>query len=386
MSVAAAEASGSAHLTETLLLLLSGPAAVALLFPLLTWLVGKARDRAYAPSPGSGAAGAPASPAGSDQELVKELLKSSQQAAVELQNRVVSRALACGILLTLSFMLFTAKIIFFDEVERVRWFAMAFDLSVLALVLWTFLGSEALRDAWIARRARVEFARQWATVDHILLPAGDDVRQAYRARWTEICREVPDGRGIGERIGAIWDERIEALREKLLAEGDFAPQTLSLYLRRRPRRQERWFSEAKARTSRPRRWREQWLRVAFAICAAVTMLELAAQLHLIGIGHEWEDGASFVWLSSIALATLLVTSLYGQNSRGLLHRYSSQLRLIAAWLREHGSRLEAEIATPNSVPRADLVAAVAAFERIMGDELVDWIEITRRDTSELGPI
>ncbi|HEX8125983.1 MAG TPA: hypothetical protein VF548_10415 [Allosphingosinicella sp.] len=371
----------SARPMEAVVFFLAGLLAVALLFPILIWLIEKSRARAYIHLPGvSGERGR------GDHELLKEMLKSSQQFAVDLQSRSVSRALASGILLTLSFMLFSAKVVLFAEVEAVRWFAMAFDVCVLAMVLWIFLRSRDLRNRWIAARARVEFARQWTTVHHILLPQSDDAREAYRAQWAQICEELPDDEALTERVVRMWEERLRKLHDDLLIKGQFCASALSLYLNRRPYRQERWFREAEARTSRPRHWRERWLRVAFVICALLTLLELSEQLHLIHVGNRVEKAANFVWLSTIAFATLLVTSLYGQNSRGLLHRYSSQRRTIEEWLRRHGSALEAEIQSPGSVRRNELVESVIAFEKIMGEELVDWIEITRSDSSELAPI
>jgi hypothetical protein len=96
------------------------------------------------------------------------------------------------------------------------------------------------------------------------------------------------------------------------------------------------------------------------------------------------NGISFLALMTTGFAAGMTGVYFSQNRRSLIHRYQSQERRISDWLED--TKLEdtkiVGVARPNIA--YDVKGHILAFEDIMIEELVDWINISQRDSIEVG--
>jgi hypothetical protein len=117
---------------------------------------------------------------------------------------------------------------------------------------------------------------------------------------------------------------------------------------------------------------------------------VAAALKWIGTLSERQtltEWSMFCLLIFIGVATASTSTYVGQNLRSLRHQYAAQQRRLKGWFEIYSSVIEcAQVGSAIDAHQKTLaVDAVVAFERLMIDELMDWIAVTEDDAMELGP-
>lgn len=189
---------------------------------------------------------------------------------------------------------------------------------------------------------------------------------------------------IAPRITQFWSERKATFHRYALSEGDVSPDVLLVYLQRRVRRQLGWFSDSAARLDYIAERRKLLLLGFYCAAAAVACIKL---IIFLCCGQP-----SPYLLASLLIMTGLsaaMTAYYiNQNARSLVHRYHTQQRWISQWLETFNGRwpfAELPSKSLDMAAKNEVRGAVLEFERLMVEELIDWIQITTHDAIELGP-
>jgi hypothetical protein len=112
--------------------------------------------------------------------------------------------------------------------------------------------------------------------------------------------------------------------------------------------------------------------------------DLAELERATGSGQRLVEYITFGLLAVTMLSTALTTLYLSRNDRSLSHRYATQERRIEEWLRRV---LKSNVAGPGTDCGNDqrMKDEALEFERLMVDELVDWIHISSHDAIELAP-
>jgi hypothetical protein len=239
------------------------------------------------------------------------------------------------------------------------------------------------------------------------------------------------GETIEFRLWKYWLES-RAYYLALAASSALTLTDFYFYVRRRPIRQLAWFRVAQLRVQRAADRRDLAMAALFAvvIALAICKLVLAAggatdNVDLVSVlaRHGVIDFVSLGLLLATALSAALTTLYLSRNDRSLSHRYASQERRIAGWLRRvldnsggaDGSTIiqawsasrvmeqafeferpkidgELDLMRISSHPSKTIQAGpndrpseqVLEFEGLMIDELIDWIHISSHDALELA--
>lgn len=120
---------------------------------------------------------------------------------------------------------------------------------------------------------------------------------------------------------------------------------------------------------------------------------IAAAFAVVKLVWFLASGQSLAWLVRFLLIMTgisgAMTAYYiNQNARSLIHRYNTQQRRIAEWLKNF--KKSWNFAKP---PSEDLDAEakreirdrILQFEDLMIEEAIDWVHITSQDVIELAP-
>jgi hypothetical protein len=290
--------------------------------------------------------------------------------------------------LLVAFVCSVASTTVLQNVDGFHLFSASLDVAAIVLVVWNFLASGRFRAKWIRQRSLTEFLRQWSVVDFAFFPGDGDLTSQFEVFKKRVERAL-DVRAdeIEEATVALGAARLEEIRSGILKLQSIQPLVLRRYLDQRPVRQAHWFSASMARIGRQDSIRRRILIAFFglALLAAATKLLL-----LIAGGHDsqtWANIPTLVLLISIGVSAASTSAYLGQNVRSLRHRYRAQLRAIELWFLDY-RYIIVGAASDNPLP-ADAVAkvshAIAEFEILMLNELVDWITVTEHDSMELAP-
>ena len=265
------------------------------------------------------------------------------------------------------------------------------DAIAILLVLILFLYAGGANRRWIAARLGTELLRQYQFLNVVFpgvsaeLHVGERKSQ-FAIEADAVKARVQDG-PVGDiisRVERFWDERKASIENRMLEESDISPDALLVYLQRRVRRQLGWFSDSKARLEHIAERRKIVLLGLYGIAAAFAVVKLVWFL---------ASGQSLAWLVRFLLIMTgisgAMTAYYiNQNARSLIHRYNTQQRRIAEWLKNF--KKSWNFAKP---PSEDLDAEakreirdrILQFEDLMIEEAIDWVHITSQDVIELAP-
>ena len=260
---------------------------------------------------------------------------------------------------------------------------------ILVLILYLYAGSANRR--WIAARAGAEFLRQYQFLNVVFPGASpgpriDEDESQFDLEANAVKTRVQDGSisDIISRIERFWSARKALIENRALEEFDIPPDALLVYLQRRVRRQLGWFADSKARLEHIAERRKIALLWLYGLAAAVALVKLFLFLC---------SGRSPACLLPVLLIMTgmsgVMTAYYiNQNARSLIHRYNTQQRRIAKWLRDFGKRWSfAGLPSLNmdAAAKTEICACILQFEDLMIEELIDWTHITSHDAIELAP-
>jgi hypothetical protein len=274
-------------------------------------------------------------------------------------------------------------------------------IAIAFVLLFYFLGRRA-SGVWIAARAGTEFLRQYQYLD-VLFPGAmsptpaDDLKAQFEREVDRVATNVQHGKiaDINTRIENLWSARKRLIASRELTDTDLTADALIVYLQRRVRRQLGWFTDSQARLERTAERRDVWLPLLYGCSAVVAIIKLFSSLHaadfdvyLIRVpGSYWHAFLLTLLLILTGLSASMTAYYINQNSRSLIHRYYSQRRFIATWLKEFNERWNFA-----SLPSLTIAAAakdamrteILRFEDLMIEELIDWTHITSHDVIELA--
>jgi hypothetical protein len=267
------------------------------------------------------------------------------------------------------------------------------DVMAMLGVLGLFFYGRWVSPPWIARRAGVELLRQYHFLDVVFPNAispepAADLKFQFDTESDLVAVEVEGGEiaDITTRVQKFWNKRKELLADHALTETDLTADALLVYLKRRARRQLIWFAAAKARLEANAKWRNKGLLILYGFTFMLAVVKLF--LFLVGTELPWLAYVQPLLLFVTGLSAAVTAYYINQNSRSLIHRYNTQERYIADWLKTFDKRwsfASLPLLTIDGATKNDLRAEIFRFEDMMIEELLDWIHITSHDAIELAP-
>jgi hypothetical protein len=342
--------------------------------------------------------------------LVDKLHQDAREAQTTYYNAVVSSA-GCLVLAFLALALATFRpedlpqswstlppLKFLSQTwPQVEWFLNWVDVIAIGYVLLIFHRGHRASGTWLAVRARTEFLRQYQFLDLVfpnaLSPSpGDNLKAQFDREDDRVTADVQHGpfTEIVPRIERFWSTRRASIANSTLAEDDLTADALLVYIERRVRRQLGWFTDSQARLEYIAERRKCFLLWLYRITATLAIIKLSFGLPFSLFEHSSNlHRLVLPFLLFVTGLSAAMTAYYiNQNSRSLIHRYYTQRRFIAAWLKSFNERWSFD--SMRSLPidesaRRDIRARILHFEDLMIEELIDWTHITNYDAIELAP-
>jgi hypothetical protein len=264
-------------------------------------------------------------------------------------------------------------------------FSALLDVCCFVLVAIAFVVGGKINRRWIQARIVAELGRQrdalrqlWGDAANIDgAPADAAAAPAQRASSRErLGRAVAASTNLTSLIRGEWKKAREHLART--AQPVSLPEAAG-YLHGRPIRQANWFYASAHRLEHQAELRESMLKFCFVVVVLLAAAKVATVFPYDGAPlYPFKYVVSFAIFAFLGVATWLTALFVGQNTRSVLHRYVDQSGRIHAWF-------DAHIAARTVATQPLSVQAVLEFEDLMIDELVSWVEITRRDRIELSP-
>jgi SMODS and SLOG-associating 2TM effector domain 1 len=265
------------------------------------------------------------------------------------------------------------------------------DAIAILLVLILFLYAGAANRRWIAARVGTELLRQYQFLNVVFPCVNSEQHADERKSQFDLEAEAVKARvqagpvsEIISRIEQFWSQRDASIEKRALGESDIPADALLVYLEGRVRRQLGWFADSKARLEHIAERRRKLLLWLYSVAAAVAVGKLVLFL---------SSGESPAWLLRFLLIMTgisgAMTAYYiNQNARSLIHRYNTQQRRIAEWLKSF--KKSWNFADPlsesfNAQAKDKIRDRILEFEDLMIEELIDWVHITSQDVIELAP-
>jgi hypothetical protein len=289
-------------------------------------------------------------------------------------------------------------------------YAAVTEVACLVVAFQQWWSARLANHSWVATRTKAELLRQWTFLSTLFgrpTESADEAQKEFDAKAAEIDARVLGGQPKGWRQwlaalakpaevpGETIESRIWTYWDKV--RGEYAATTqvpdltlndLNYYLSRRPVRQLAWFRLSQLRLQRSARIREFAMAALFILSIILAAGKAALVFNSSGLaeleratgsGQRLVEYITFGLLAVTMLSTALTTLYLSRNDRSLSHRYATQERRIEEWLRR--------VARPGADGgrQQKMKDEALEFERLMVDELVDWIHISSHDAIELAP-
>ena len=321
-----------------------------------------------------------------------DLVRDSHANAIKRQNMyhlVMATAVSA---LLVAFIGVAAELTFSGGFRPQTQFVALLDVTCLLVTLICFFVGIAASRNWMAARVHAELLRQWYVVDEILLggaSSGDLTRrfEKFEGRIKYLSGHVSTS--ISGEVLKFWAARHNEILT-IVSERDLLSRRVGAYLQRRPVRQANWFFAARKRFEHQSHVRANLLAWLFGATLVLAVTRLGLVFHLLP--NSWsvsEPFLTFFALCFIGLSSAMTALYVGQNIRSLVHRYEAQERWIMKWLETCSSQFDGGAGKMGELISGDekmrLADSVLDFERLMIDELIDWIHISTHDVLELAP-
>jgi hypothetical protein len=277
------------------------------------------------------------------------------------------------------------------DLQAVEYVLTWVDAIAVVFVVFLFLYARRVSRRWIVLRVGTELLRQYQFLN-VVFPGKravtlvDGVKSQFDLEVDAIRIRVQDGstNEIITRLERFWSDRKGSIEKRALPDSDILADALLVYLQRRARRQLGWFADSKARLENIAERRNVILLSLYCIAAGLALVKLILFVH---------GGHSPAYLLQLLLVVVgmsgVMTAYYiNQNARSLIHRYNTQERRIAEWLKQFNNRWQLPGLLPvtfDGAATAEIRAHILHFEDLMIEELIDWVHITSHDAIELAP-
>lgn len=325
------------------------------------------------------------SQASTEDREISRLFRENHQASITLQNETMIDVIAASATFFVAFVASAAAATILARYPAVRAFAAFLDLAALLAVVLLFRASGRTRSAWLRWRIVTEMVRHWALTRGLLPTGAASASEAFSTRAEEARAKLPMGDSdLPAAAARQGGHSLEILDKQLSDAPSLEGSRVKLYVDQRVGGQSAWFTRSANRMARQERQRRALMAGLFLLCVAAAVIEA---LSVLGEAEKIGELAALAVLVAIGLAGASTSAYVAQNSRSLKHRYETQLRWIEHWIEQHRALMEAASQAPrvNGVQKRQVVTAIVAFERMMMDELVDWLSISIDDAMELAP-
>ena len=329
-------------------------------------------------------------------DVLSSLVRECHNEAVEAQtvyHKAVIRSVACLVVAFLALVLgmlprqsWDGLTVDYETSEHVLCWL---DAITILFVLALFVHARAASARWLKARATSELLRQYHFLG-LIFPDSivnvSEVKSQFKREADAVRNRIDDG-GVSDlilRIEDFWSKRKKLIENRILTDRDVSSDALLFYLRKRPLRQLGWFADSQARLEHIAEQRNAILMSLYCVSALLAVVKLVLLLH---------SSHTPAYLLPLLLVTTgmsaAMTAYYiNQNARSLIHRYNTQRRRIAMWLKALDNRWNLiSLASRNFDARekAEIRARLLEFEDLMVEELADSIHITSSDAIELAP-
>jgi hypothetical protein len=338
--------------------------------------------------------------------------------ANQCQNAYHRRVASCVSCLALALGVLGLGLTVLKHHQSFELYSATVEVVALTAAFQQWWAARAANHRWIAIRTKVELLRQWTFLSTLFRPTvGPAIANEMEREFEEKAAEI-DARVVKEEPTPGWQWLAAVIRSDqqtketiedwlrqywtevhaqylaMLPAAAIMPNDFYLYLRRRPIRQLSWFRLAQIRLQRAAKLREASMALLFTLSiglalskAGLIVHHLSASDHSVAAaGPSYIDFAALGLFAAMTVSASVTTLYLSRNDRSLLHRYAAQERSIEDWLRrvlgDPSARFEHPARTPLD---ASLNKELLDFERLMTDELIDWIHISSHDALELGP-
>jgi SMODS and SLOG-associating 2TM effector domain 1 len=264
------------------------------------------------------------------------------------------------------------------------------DAIAIVSVLVLFVYARGVSRRWIVSRVEAELLRQYQYLNVVFThPETSTPHNETKTRFDleiDAVREQvqrDQTADIISRIDRFWSRR-RATIESSAATSGMTVDGLLVYLQRRVLRQLCWFADSEARLEHIAERRAATLVVLYVIAAIVALLKL---LLALGGGHAPQYFIPLLLILT-GMSAAMTAYYINQNARSLSHRYRTQQRRIAAWLKAFDDRWKISTLpslTLDAVTKTEISRHLLEFEDLMIEELIDWVHITSSDGIELAP-
>jgi hypothetical protein len=264
------------------------------------------------------------------------------------------------------------------------------DAIAIIFVLALFLYARKSGKRWIAARATAELLRQYQFLNVIFPGASfaahiEEVKPRFYLDINTLKALPGEPRPPNLlQIERLWSERKASIQKRAPTEWDLQADALMVYLKQRARRQLGWFADSKARLEHIAERRNIVLLSLYCVAVGLAVLKLALFLHM---GHSPAYLVSLLLIVT-GISAAMTAYYINQNSRSLIHRYNTQQRRTAEWLKafnEHWNFVDLPSMTIDAAAKIEMRARILQFEDLMIEELIDWLHITSHDAIELAP-
>jgi hypothetical protein len=261
----------------------------------------------------------------------------------------------------------------------------------LLFMLLLFVRGQMTRRPWIMDRIGTELRRQYQILsvvfpDAISTTSAGAFKAQLETEANLIANDVQHGpfKDIVTRVERFWKARRAIIESHTLTHADLTVDALFLYLERRARRQLGWFPDSKARLEHIAERRAIVLVSLYCVAVGLALLK-----HFLFL-HDGQFPAYLVppLLLATGLSAAMTAYYINQNSRSLIHRYTSQQRIANRWLaafKEQWNFATFRSPTIDPLTKSDIRTRILLFEDLMIEEAIDWVYITSHDTIELAP-
>lgn len=316
-----------------------------------------------------------------------KLVSVDHNAAVGAQTEYARWVVQLFICLFIAFTSVALSATLFRENDAVRGVLAWSDIFALVWALVHLRQGKAANSRWLKARTRAELLRQCQFL-YVFFPPQHEPRgitRFYDREAEQIEREIKSDnkRDLAASVLEFWRKRRSALEAPILSDQAWSAGIFEFYVTERARRQLRWFSTARSRLEASDLHRRVVLKLLYATTLALAAADTVLRIRQVPV-EDVVNGISFLALMTTGFAAGMTGVYFSQNRRSLIHRYQSQERRISDWLED--TKLEdtkiVGVARPNIA--YDVKGHILAFEDIMIEELVDWINISQRDSIEVG--
>ena len=258
------------------------------------------------------------------------------------------------------------------------------DLLAVGITFYAFIQANRYNRQWVIARLQTELMRQRS----ILIYMGSTEVGSAKNRWEQeaiyvgrVLHECHLNKDFERAVKHFFEDFCRDLPTLKKSGVCFNSEFVRIYLHGRVLSQLRWFGSAAESVVSAEQNREKLLRTLFIACVFVVIARGLA-IHFYPV-TQIASSLSFCSVLIFGASVCLTTDEIGRNQKILSYQYILQYHRIEEWLENfvsaHGDFIQGQKSEVHI--EADLIK----FEKIMVDELCNWIYTSRGERLSLAP-